>query len=62
MINDKAITKVTNFLSNEYSKNISDIAIFKNQDGTYELFGKYSISQVNEDFVVATSIETLSFS
>lgn len=41
---DKIVTRVTNFLSTELKKN-EDIAIFRNPNGSYDLFGKYLIKE-----------------
>jgi hypothetical protein len=41
---DKIVTRVSNFLSTELKRN-EDISIFRNPDGTYDLFGKFSIKE-----------------
>lgn len=45
MTNDKIITRVTNFLSKALTKTMKDLVIFKNDDGTYEFFNKYLITE-----------------
>lgn len=62
MINDKTIAKVTNFLSKEFHKNFGNIAIFKNLDGSYDLFDKYTIICESNSFTVITTVESLVFS
>ena len=43
-MNDKIIAKVNSFFDTQFVKNSSQIAIFKNPDGSYELFDKYLIT------------------
>lgn len=49
-MNDKIINRVTQFLSKELFHKMSDIAIFKNMDGSYELFNKYVINEENDSY------------
>lgn len=49
------IEKITNFLYEEYSKKIDDIFIFKNDDGSFELFNKYTITKNNNKTYTVTS-------
>ena len=44
MTDDKIVAKVTSFLSRELIKNMGDVAIFKNKNGSYELFNRYIIA------------------
>lgn len=42
-MNDKLVERISQFLSRELFHKMGDIAIFKYEDGTYELFNKYYI-------------------
>lgn len=46
-------TKLTNIINKELTKKIKDVLVMKNDDGSYDLFGRYKIT-VNENgyFVV----------
>lgn len=62
MINNKHITKVTNFLSKEYMKNVSNISIFQNEDGSYDFFNKYTIRENSGRVTVDLNYATKFFS
>ena len=49
MTSNKIIEKVTKFLTNEFTQTVGNIAIFKNDDGSYELFDRYIISETKND-------------
>lgn len=44
MTDDKLTAKISSFLTREFFK-VSNIAIIKNDDGSYEFFNRYSISE-----------------
>ena len=48
-MNDKIIAKVNSFFDTQFVKNSSEISIFKNPDGSYELFDKYLIAGDDEN-------------
>lgn len=52
MTDDKLIEKITTFLSKELFHNMKDVAIFKNDDGTYEFFNRYNITESKDGYVV----------
>lgn len=53
MINpNKIVKKIADFLTREYNTNNAEISIFKNQDGSYELFNKYIINKINNRYQV----------
>lgn len=52
MTSNKLLEKINSFFSNELIKNVSDIAIFQREDGGYELFNKYIITQTSNGFDV----------
>ena len=53
MINpNKIVKKIADFLTREYNANNAEISIFKNQDGSYELFNKYIINKINNRYQV----------
>ena len=45
--------KVLEFLMKEFYQNMTDVAIFKNDDGSYELFNKYYISKTTNGYKVS---------
>lgn len=59
-MNDTTLNRINRFLSKELYHNLSDISIFKLEDGSYEIFNKYHIVEqgnryqvsVNSDFEV----------
>ena len=63
MISNKFVTKINDFFNREYKKGAADISIFKNEDGSYELFDKFIISNQNNKFQVTkkTSYTTKNF-
>lgn len=52
MISNKIATKINDFFNREYKKGAADISIFKNEDGSYELFDKFIITNQNNKFQV----------
>lgn len=46
--------KVENFFNSNFVKDLVKISIFKNSDGSYELFDKFIISQKNKKYIVET--------
>lgn len=54
MTDDHTINKISSFLYNEFSKRLVDLSIFQNEDGTYDFFDKYTISN-NKDSVKVES-------
>jgi hypothetical protein len=54
MTTNKIIDKVTKFLTNEFIQSVGNISIFKNDDGSYELFDRYIINETtNNTFIVS---------
>jgi hypothetical protein len=45
--------KIEKFFAKELSKNLKDILILKNEDGSYELFGKYKIYTSEKGYTIA---------
>ena len=41
--------KINDFFNKDFIKNISDIAILKHEDGSYELFDKYIVQGTKND-------------
>lgn len=41
---DKVVSRVTNFLTQELKRN-EDVSIFRNPDGTYDLFNRFTIRE-----------------
>ena len=62
MFNKKVINKVTDFLAKEFTKGVNGVAIFKNEDGTYELFDKFNITPKEQSFIVTVNYDKESFS
>jgi len=63
MTNAKVIEKLTKFVSKELTDSVGDVAIFKNNDGTYMLFNDYTIYKTdNEDYTVKNGPESVSLS
>ena len=52
MTDSKTISKVTRFVSKELTQHLGDVIIFKNPEGSYELFNKYNIVTNNQVFIV----------
>lgn len=53
MTNNTDIIKVAEFLEREFSNRTGDISVFKNEDGSYELFNRYFIvPDKNKNFTV----------
>lgn len=63
-MNSIALEKIERFFEKESFSNYKDILIFQNQDGSYELFNKYRISQENNLYNVTfnTGFTNKSFS
>ena len=56
--NDSIVARVTNFLTRELVKN-EDVAIFKNPNGTYDLFNRFIIAEAQTgNFTVWIKTET----
>lgn len=51
-MNDRLVEKINQFLYRELFHKMGDIAIFKYEDGTYELFNKYYIVEKNGYYVI----------
>jgi hypothetical protein len=45
--------KVEKFFAKELSKNLKDILILKNEDGSYDLFGRYKINTSEKGYTIA---------
>jgi hypothetical protein len=60
-MHNKLLTKIDQFLNQEFIQNINDIAIFQNEDGSYELFNRYRIVKDSLGYKVTTntSVEVL---
>jgi len=63
-MNDKLVEKINQFLSKELLHKMGDIAIFKYEDGTYELFNKYHIIEEKGNYIIKPkrSFDTMNFS
>jgi hypothetical protein len=57
-MNDKLVTKVNQFLSKELFQNMNDIAIFQNDDGSYEFFNKYLVIKHHSGYKVKTKFDS----
>jgi len=55
-MNNQSYDKVMNFLNKEFTQTNYNIFIFKNGDGTYELFNRYTISS-NKDGTCTVTIK-----
>jgi hypothetical protein len=53
-MNNKHIDKIDKFFKKDFINNLNDIAIFKNEDGSYELFDKYIIRKVEHCYNLVT--------
>lgn len=53
MKDDKTLARVTSFLANEYTKSLGKISIFRNDDGSYEFFNRYSIVERNNRYEIS---------
>lgn len=63
-MNTKLTEKINNFFNREFLTGAANIAIFKNDDGSYDLFNKFIISEENGKYKVKkkTSYQTAYFS
>lgn len=63
-MNDRLVEKINQFLSKELFHKMGDIAIFKYEDGTYELFNKYYIVEEKGSYIIKPkhSFDTKNFS
>jgi len=63
MLDLTSYKKVETFILKELHVNLSDAAIFKHDDGTYELFNKFMIRKISDyKFLVTTDHEQRTFS
>lgn len=63
MTNASVLEKLTKFVSKELTDSVGDIAIFKNDNGSYMLFNDYTIFKTdNDDYLVKIGPETVSLS
>lgn len=63
MTNNKVLEKLSRFVSKELTNSVGDLAIFKNNDGSFLLFNEYLISRGKDNsFVIAIDTDTVSLS
>lgn len=63
VIDLKNLKKIEDFIIKELNVNLSDAAIFKHDDTTYELFNRYTIKKVSDyKYLVMTASEQKTFS
>lgn len=43
MTKEKFIKKISTFLSKEFNTRLGEISVFENEDGSYELFNRYTV-------------------
>jgi len=51
-ISDKDINKISSIINNTVIKRLEDISVFQEDDGSYNMFGKYEIKKVNDSYHV----------
>lgn len=63
MIDDRTLAKIEKFIPKSYIKDLEDVIVYQNEDGSYELFNKYKIekSSDNEYIVYIWGISSLTF-
>lgn len=54
-MNDKMLAKLEHFLTKELLHTFDDIVIFKNDDGSYELFNKYHIFEDRTGYKISVN-------
>jgi|688.fasta_scaffold368236_2 hypothetical protein len=55
MIDDKTLAKIEKFIPKSYIKDLEDVIVYQNEDGSYELFSKYTIVKTaTDDYTVYT--------
>jgi hypothetical protein len=63
MIDNRTLEKIEKFIPKSYIKDLEDVIVYQNEDGSYELFNKYKIekSSDNEYIVYVWGISSLTF-
>jgi hypothetical protein len=63
MIDSKMISRLEKTIGNNSIANLQDISVFKDSDGTYQLYNKYTITTVNSMYEVTgpSIIDKISF-
>lgn len=63
MIDDNTISRIEKIIPKSYIKDLEDVIVYQNPDGSYELFNKYTIkkSTTNEYKIYVWGIESLTF-
>lgn len=63
MIDDRTLAKIEKFIPKSYIKDLEDVIVYQNEDGSYELFNKYKIEKLssNEYNVYIWGISSLTF-
>jgi len=63
MIDDRTLEKIEKFIPKSYIKDLEDVIVYQNEDGSYELFNKYRIekSSDSEFNVYIWGIRSLTF-
>jgi len=63
MIDDNTISRIEKIIPKSYIKDLEDVIVYQNADGSYELFNKYRIQKTknNEYKIYVWGIETLTF-
>lgn len=57
-MNNANIQKVEKFFSTKFVNQLTDILIFQNEDGVYELFNKYQIKKEDDFFKVTMNLSS----
>lgn len=57
-MNEKSLVKLNNFFQKEFYNGPSEIAIIKNDDGSFEIFSKYKIIPTELGFVVTNKMNS----
>jgi hypothetical protein len=55
MIDDRTLGKLEKVISKSYIKDLEDIIVYQNEDGSYELFNKYRIVKTTDEYSVYIS-------
>jgi len=53
-MNDKQLSKVNQFFSEELFRHMNDVAIFQHEDGSYEFFNKYLVRKDSNGYRVTS--------
>lgn len=57
-MNNDQIEKISKFFPEEFLSRMSKISMFKNEDGIYELFNKYSITRENNQYKLTNNFNS----